>query len=97
MARGHLIEPLDGIGFVAGAEFVEKIWRVSKLRKKVGGNFRADLVAAASDGGTDGGENICGLAGEMHAHVAHGFPGDAAQRAAPSGVNGGDGAFFWID
>ena len=97
MAGGHLIEPLDGIGFVAGAEFIEEIGGVRKLREKIGGDFGADFVAAGADGRTDGGEEIFRFAAKMHAHVADGFGGDAAQGTAPAGVDGGDGTFFGID
>ena len=33
----------------------------------------------------------------MHLHLADGFDDDAPERAAPAGVNGGDGALFRID
>ncbi len=97
VAGGHHVEPLDGIGFIAGAEFVEPFGRIGKLRLKLGGDFGADFVAAAADGGADGSEEIGGLGLELHVHLADGFDDDALERAAPAGVNGGDGTLFRID
>ncbi len=97
MAGWHPIEPLNGIGLVAGAEFVEPLWSFGKLGKELGGNFGADSVAAAADGGADGGEEVGGLSLEVHLHFADGFGDDAGQGAAPAGVDSGDGAFFRVD
>src|SRR5260370_11555649 len=97
VAGGHDVEPLDGIGFVAGAEFVEPFRGFGELGKKLGGDFGADFVAAAADRGADGGEEIRGLGAEVHLHLADGFDDDAGESAAPTGMNGGDGALFRVD
>jgi len=49
VAGGHHVEPLDGVGFVAGAEFIEPFRRIDKLRLKLDGDFGANFVAAAAD------------------------------------------------
>src|SRR5258708_31004179 len=97
VAGGHHVEPLDGIGFVAGAEFVEPFGRIGELRLKLDGDFGADFVAAAADGGADGGEQVGWLGTEVHLHLADSFDDDALKGAAPTGMNGGDGALFRID
>ncbi len=97
MAGGHHVEPLDGIGLVAGAELVEPFRSFGKLRLKLGSDFGADFVAAAADGWADGGEKVGGPGLEVHLHLADGFDDDALERAAPAGVNGGDGALFRVD
>lgn len=97
VAWGHHVEPLDGIGFVAGAKFVEVGGRVGELGEELGGDFGADFVAARADAGADGGEEIARVGGEVHLHLADGFGGDTGQRAAPAGVDSGDGTFFGVD
>ncbi len=97
VARGHHIHPLNRIGLVTGAEFVEPFGGFGKLRLELGGNFGADFVAAAADRRADGGEEAAGLGAELHLHLADGFDDDALQRAAPAGMDGSDGAFFRID
>jgi hypothetical protein len=97
VSRGHPIEPLDGVGFVAGAEFIEPGGGVGELGVELNGDFGADFVAARTDGGADSGEKVGGVGGEVHLHLADGFDGYASQGAAPSGVEGGYGAFFRID
>ncbi len=97
MARGHHVEPLDGIGFVAGAEFVEPFRGFGELGKKLSGDFGADFVAAAANRWPDGGEEVGGVGFELHLHLADGFDDDALESAAPAGMNGGDGALFRID
>jgi len=97
VAGGHHIEPLDGVGLVAGAKFVKPSGGFSELREKLRSDLRADFVAAAADRGADGGEQVGGLGFELHLHLADGFDDDALERAAPSGVNGSDGALFRID
>ncbi len=97
VAGGHHVQPLDGIGFVAGAEFVKPIGGFGELREELGGDFGADFVAATTDRGSDGGEEVGGVGFELHLHLADGFDDDAGKSAAPAGVNGGDGAFFRID
>src|SRR2546429_6723648 len=48
MARGHHVQPLNGIGLVTGAEFVEPFGGFGELGKKLSGDFGADFVAAAN-------------------------------------------------
>ena len=97
VARRHHVEPLDGVGFVAGAEFVEPLGGLGKLGEELAGDFRADFVAAAADGWADGGEEVGRLRFEAHLHLADSFDHDARQGAAPAGVNGGDRALFGVD
>ena len=97
VAGGHHVQPLDGVGFVAGAEFVEPVGGVGELGVELGGDFGADFVAAGADGGADGGEEVGGVGGEVHLHLADGFDDDAGEGAAPAGVDGGYGAFFGVD
>ena len=97
MAGRHHVEPLDGIGFVAGAKFVEPFGGGCELREELGGDFGADFVAAAADGRANRGEEIRRLGAEVHLHLADGFDDDALKGAAPARVDGGDGAFFGID
>ena len=97
VAWGHHVEPLDGIGFVAGTEFVEPFGGVGELGVELDGDFGADFVTAAADGGTDGGEELGGLGFELHSHLADGFDGDAGEGAAPPGVNGGYSPVSGVD
>jgi len=97
VARGHHVEPLDGIGLVTGAKLVEPFRGFGELREELGGDFGADFVAATADGWADGGEEIGGVGFVLHLHFADGLDEDALEGAAPSGVNGGDGALFWVD
>jgi hypothetical protein len=97
VAGGHHVEPLERVGFVAGAEFVEEFGGVGEFCGEVCGDFGADFVAASADGGADGGEHVFRVGFEFHLHLADGFDDDAGECAAPSGVNGGDDAFFGID
>jgi hypothetical protein len=96
VARGHPVQPLERIGFVAGAKLVEPFCGISELRGELRGDFGADFVAAAADGGADGGQQVTGPRTEVHLHLADGFDDDAAERAAPSGVDGGDGTLLRI-
>ena len=97
MARGHHVEPLDGVRLIAGAEFGEPFWGFGKLGEELGGDFGADFVAATADGGADGGEEVSGVRFELHLHLADGFDDDAGERAAPAGVDGGDGTLLGVD
>jgi len=97
MAGGHHVEPLDGVGFVAGAEFVEPLGRLGELGEELAGDFRADFVAAAADGRADRGEEVGRLRFEVHLHLADSLDHNARQGAAPAGVNGGDGTLFGVD
>ena len=97
MAGRHPVEPLDGIGFIAGAEFAEPFGGFGELGEELGGDFGADFVAAAADRGADGGEEVDGLGFELHLHLADGFDDDAGEGTAPAGVDGGDGTLFGVD
>ena len=97
VARRPHIEPLEWVGLVAGAQFVEPLGSVRELRLKLDGDFGADFVAAAADGGADGGQQIRGPGAELHVHLADSLGDDAVKRTAPSGMDGGDGALFWIN
>jgi hypothetical protein len=96
MAGRHLVEPLDGIGLIAGTKFVKIILRVGKFGGEGGSDFGADFVATAADGGAKSGENVLRLGSKLHLHAANGFLDDARECAAPTGVNGGDGALFCV-
>lgn len=76
VAWGHHVEPLDGIGFVAGAEFIEPFGGVGELGVELDGDFGADFVTAAADGRADGGEEAGGFGFEVHLHLADGFDGE---------------------
>jgi len=101
--RGRLVagrfhvEPLERIGLFAGAGLVEIVGSIGELRGEFGDEVSGDFVAAGTDRGADGGEEISGLAAELELHAADGFLGDARENAAPAGVNGGNRVFFWID
>jgi len=93
---GHHVEPLDGVGLVAGAEFVKPFGGFGKLGLKTGGDFGA-THSSSRRWKADASEEISGLGFELHLHLADGFDDDALERAAPSGVNCCDGALFRID
>jgi len=97
VARRHPVEPLERIGLVAGAEFIEPVRSIRKLRFEFDGNFRADFVAAAPDRRADGSEQAIWPRAELHLHFPNGFCDDALQCAAPAGMNGGDGSLLGID
>ena len=97
VAGGHHVQPLDGIGLVASAKFVEPFGGFGELGLKLGGNFGADFIAAATNGGADGGEEVSRFGFELHLHLPDGFDDDPLERASPAGMNGGDRALFWID
>lgn len=96
VAGRHHVEPLQGIRFVAGAEFVKPFGCIRKLRLELHCDFRANFVATAADGWTDGGEQVRGLATKMHLHLTGDFDHHAAKGSAPSGMNRGHGAFLRI-
>jgi hypothetical protein len=96
VAGGHPVEPLDGIWFVAGAEFVEPFRGLGKLGEELGGDFGADFVAAPANRGADGGEEVGRPGLKLHLHLAYRFDDDALKCAAPTGVDGSDGALFRV-
>ena len=98
LVAGRLhVEPLERVGFFAGAGFIEIIGGIGKLRSEFGDKLGGDFVTARADGRTNGGEKIRGLAAEFELHAADGFLRDAGKSATPSGMDGGDSAFFGID
>ena len=97
MARGHHAEPLQRIGFIAGARLIEKARGIGELRVEFGDEIRADLVATGADGRAESGKEIGGFAAKFKAQAAHRLFGDAGERALPTRMNGGDGALFGID
>ena len=94
--RGH-IEPLNGVGFVAGARLIEIIVGVGELRGEFGDKFDANLIATRTDGRTERGEKIGGFTAEFKLHTANGLLGDARESAAPTGMNRGDYTPLGID
>ena len=97
VARRHHAEPLERVGFLAGAKFVEPFGSVGKLGEEGGGDLGANFVATAADRRAKRGEQVRGSGAKLHVHAADGFHGDALQSATPSGVNGSDGALAGID
>jgi len=97
VAGGHHAKPLEGVGLIAGSEFVEPFGGVRKLGQIGGRDFGANFVATAADRRAERGEQISRLGGEFHLHFTYGFCDDALQSAAPARVDGGDGSFSGID
>ncbi len=98
LVTGRLhVEPLQRIGFFAGAGLIEIVRGIGELRGELGNEVGGNLVAAGTDGRADGGEKIGGLAAKFELHAADSFLGDAGERAAPTGVDCGDSTFFWIN
>jgi hypothetical protein len=90
VAGGHHGEPLERVGLVAGARFVEAFRGVGEPGKESGGDLGAHFVATTADRGAKRGEQIGRLGGEFHLHFSDGFHDDALQSASPARVDGGD-------
>lgn len=101
VAGRHHGEPRKWIRIFAGSEGVEGTFkpraRLRKLRGEFLDNVGTDFITALTDARADGGENVGRSRREFHLHAAQRFCGDARDCAAPSGVNGGDGAMTRID
>src|SRR6201984_553250 len=97
VSRRHHVEPLQGVRLFSGAQFVEVFCGVCKLRRKFRDKFCAHFVATAADRWTERREKVGRLRVELLAHFADGFFCSAGERTAPTGVNGGNGVFLWID
>ena len=98
LVTGRLhVEPLERIGLFAGAGFIEVVGGIGELRGEFGDEVGGNFVAAGADGRTDRGEEIGRLAAKFELHLANGFLGDAGERAAPTGVNRGNGSFLRIN
>jgi|SRR5712692_1509476 len=91
------VEPLKRVRLVTGAEFIKPFRCVGKLRVEGASDFGTDFIATAADGRAKSGEQVRGLCAEFHLHATDGFCDDALKSAAPSGMNGGDGAGRGID
>lgn len=101
MARRHHGEPGKRVGVFSRGKRVEGAiepgFRARKLRGEFFHDVGAHFVAALANAGADGGEHIRGTGGKFHLHATEHFCGDARERAAPSAMNGGDGAMTRID
>ncbi len=97
VAWGRHVEPLQRIGFIAAARFIEIIAGIGKLRGEFRDEVRANFVAASANRRTDRGEEISGLAAQFQAHPANRLFGNPGQRAFPTRMNGGDGAFLRVN
>ena len=65
-------------------------------RVKFRGHLGADFVAAAADARAERGDHVFRARAKFHLHAAERFFGDARERAAPAGMNRGDGALLRI-
>lgn len=74
----------------------EQIIGVGELRDEFAAHFFADGVAALSDAGADGGDQIFGAAAELQVHATHSIFNDSLQSSAPASMEGGDGAIFAV-
>ncbi len=97
VAGRHPAEPLKRIRLVAGAEFIEPIGGIRKLRFEFDDHFHTHFVTAAANRGTNRSEQIRRLGAELHLHFADGLGDDALQRAAPARMNSGDCTLPWVD
>jgi len=97
MAGRLHVEPLEWVGLIARAGFIEVVGGIGELGGEFGDEVGGDFVAAGADGRADGGEEIGGFAAEFELHPTDGFLGDTRERASPTGMNGGNRAFFRID
>ena len=61
VAGRHHVEPLERIGFFAGAGFVEVVGGVGELGGELRDEFGADFIAARAYAGTYGGKKISGV------------------------------------
>ena len=78
LVAGRLhVEPLERIGFFAGAGFIEIVGGIGELRGEFGDEVGGHFVAAGADGRTDCGEEIGRLAAKFELHLASGFLSDA--------------------
>ena len=97
MPRRHHVQPLQRIGFFAGAEFIKIFRGIGELRSEFGYEFGAHFVATAVDRRAESCDEVGWLGAELHAHLPDGFLRDSGKCSAPAGVNGSDGALLWID
>ena len=74
-------EPFAGVGKLCG-EFLH--------------HFVAYFVAAAADARAERGDHVLRARAKFHLHAAESFFRDALRRAAPAGMNRGDGAVLGV-
>lgn len=91
------VEPLERVGLVACAGFVEVVVGIGELGHEFGDEIGGDFVATRANGGADGSEEMRRLAAKFKLHAADCFFGNAGEGAAPTRVNSGDGVFLRID
>ena len=60
------------------------------------GDFGADFVTAFADTGAEGGADVGGLGAEIGVHFFDGAGNDGGDGAAPTGVDGGNGALVGV-
>jgi hypothetical protein len=94
--RGH-VEPLNGVGFVAGARLVEIIVSIGELSGEFGDKLDANFIATRPDRRTERGAKVIRFAAEFESHTANSLLGDASEGAAPTGMNSSDYTLFGID
>ena len=58
VARRRHIEPLERVGFFSGASLVEPVVSIGELGAELSDELGPDFVAAATDGRTEGSEEI---------------------------------------
>ena len=74
----------------------EPVARVWKPRLKFCRHFSAYLIARLADAGTEGSDHVFWLRTEVHLHTTQRFCRNAANRAAPAGMNRSDRAALRI-
>ena len=97
VARGHHVEPLQGIGLFACSRLIKVFGRIRELRGEFSDELRAHFIAARSDGGAERGQKIGGLASKFEPHAANSFFGDPGKCTLPARMNGSYSAFLGID
>jgi len=97
VTRRHHVEPLKRIGLFAGAGLVEPVGGIGELRAELRDKFRAHFIAAATYGRAKSSEKVGRPRAKMHVELADGFFHDAREGAAPTGMDGRNGAAFRID
>jgi hypothetical protein len=101
VSRRHHGQPGQPVGIIfAGRERVERPFKPItgdwKLRLKFFGDFLADFIAALADARAEPCDHLFRAGAELHLHSPDSFFRNAAKRAAPSGMDGGDGTMFRI-
>ncbi len=97
MTGRHHVEPLKRIGLFAGARLIEPVGGIGELRAELRDKFRAHFIAAATYGRAKSSEKVGRPGAKVHVELADCFLHDAREGAAPTGVDGRNGAALWID